>query len=73
MINLTSKIQYFVFISCSFKKKAFEKLVNTSNDELVDEKGFDLLTKMLTIDQIDRITAKEGLIHPYFDSIRQQA
>jgi len=38
-------------------------MVNSSNEELVDEKGFDLLTKLLTIDHIDRITASEALSH----------
>lgn len=47
----------------SYKKKTWDKLVNSSNEELVDEKAFDLLTKMLTIDHIDRITATEALAH----------
>jgi casein kinase II subunit alpha len=48
-------------------------LVNSSNEELVDEKAFDLLTRMLTINHIDRATATEALLHPYFESIRSQA
>ena len=39
----------------------------------MDESAFDLLTKMLTIDHIDRISANEALSHKYFESIRQQA
>jgi hypothetical protein len=37
--------------------------VNSSNEELVDEKAYDLLAKMLTIDHIDRATATEALGH----------
>ena len=54
----------------SFKKKPWERLVNTTNEELVDERVFDLMTKMLKIDHIERITASEALLHPYFDPIR---
>ena len=38
----------------------------------MDEKVFDLMTKMLRIDHIERITASEALHHPYFDPIRQE-
>jgi casein kinase II subunit alpha len=58
------------FTSYSFKKKQFEKLVNSSNEELVDDRVYDLLSKMLKIDHIERITATEALLHPYFDPIR---
>jgi casein kinase II subunit alpha len=63
-IKTTSLIPY------SFKKKQFEKLVNSSNEELVDDRVYDLLIKMLKIDHIERITATEALLHPYFDPIR---
>jgi len=57
----------------SYKKKAFEKLVNSSNEELVDDRVYDLLTKMLKIDHLERVTASEALLHPYFDPVRQEA
>lgn len=36
-----------------------------------DELAIDLLSKMLIYDPAKRITAKEALQHPYFDSMRQ--
>lgn len=67
--NSLSKIKG-PFKTFSYKKKPWDKLVNSSNEELVDDKAFDLLTKMLTIDHIDRCTASEALAHSYFESIR---
>jgi casein kinase II subunit alpha len=58
---------------CSYKKKPWDKLVNTTNEELVDSLVFDLLTEMLKIDHIERISAKKALAHSYFDPIRAEA
>jgi serine/threonine protein kinase len=68
MISLSSK-KICILIVFSFKKKSWEKLVNSQNEDLVDEKAYDLLTRMLTIDHIDRITASEALRHPYFEPV----
>ena len=38
---------------------------------MVDERAFDLLSKMLKIDHIERISASEALQHPYFEPIRK--
>lgn len=38
----------------------------------MDDRVFDLMSKMLKIDHIERITASEALLHPYFDPIRQE-
>ena len=45
----------------SYKKKPWEKLVNSQNEDLINEKAFDLLTRMLTIDHTERITSTEAL------------
>ena len=54
---------------CSYKKKPWEKMVNSSNEDLVDERAFDLLTRMLTIDHTQRITSQEALQHRYFEGL----
>ncbi len=64
---------YFDDKLVSFKKKSWDKLVNSSNEELVDDRVYDLLTSMLKVDHHERITASEALFHPFFDPIRQQA
>ena len=33
--------------------------------------GLDLLSKMLTLDPLDRISANDALKHSFFDSIRE--
>ena len=55
----------------SFKKKAWDKMVNSTNADLVDKTAFDLLTKMLTIDHSQRISSQEALTHPYFKPIKE--
>jgi serine/threonine protein kinase len=35
----------------------------------MDEVALDLLSKMLTLDPLQRITAKKALDHPYFDDL----
>lgn len=44
--------------------------MNATNDKLVDDKVFDLLGKLLTVDHTLRITAREAIQHPYFDEVR---
>ena len=61
---------YFQENLLNFKKKPWAKFVNKDNEDLVDETAFDLLTSMLMIDHTERITAKEALKHPYFNSIK---
>ena len=44
--------------------------MTSQNEDLIDERGFDLLTQMLKIDHTERITARQALQHPYFDEVR---
>ena len=54
--------EYFEEHLLNFKKKPWEKFVNSSNVDLICQKqGFDLLTKMLKIDHQERITAAEAI------------
>eukprot|EP00698_Gefionella_okellyi_P023450 TRINITY_DN8022_c0_g1_i1.p1 TRINITY_DN8022_c0_g1~~TRINITY_DN8022_c0_g1_i1.p1 ORF type:complete len:236 (+),score=18.04 TRINITY_DN8022_c0_g1_i1:342-1049(+) len=39
---------------------------------LLDEDGLDLLSKLLAMDPLQRISAKEALAHPYFRAMRAQ-
>ncbi len=61
---------YFKEHLINYKKKEWAKYVNASNESLVCDEGFDLLTKMLKIDHTERLTPKEAILHPYFDSVR---
>lgn len=46
--------------------------VNKDNASKCNEQAIDLLERMLCYDKNDRITAREAIDHPYFDSIRSQ-
>jgi casein kinase II subunit alpha len=52
----------------NFKKKPWDKFVSSLNSHLLSEPEprdavFDLLTRMLTIDHTNRITAREAINH----------
>ena len=51
------------------KKVSWNSLMNKHNIEYMDKEGLDLLSRMLIYNPIQRITAKEALLHPYFKSI----
>eukprot|EP00826_Nyctotherus_ovalis_P038950 TRINITY_DN3699_c0_g1_i1.p1 TRINITY_DN3699_c0_g1~~TRINITY_DN3699_c0_g1_i1.p1 ORF type:complete len:246 (-),score=60.09 TRINITY_DN3699_c0_g1_i1:175-912(-) len=53
-----------------YPKKPFTEFINKKNKNLVNDHALDLLEKMLTYDKNERITAKDAMKHPYFDSIR---
>ena len=62
---------YFKQNLLNFSKKDWYKFVNVKNEEIVcQDHGFNLLTKMLTIDHTERITAQEAIAHPFFDEVR---
>lgn len=52
------------------KKKNFEVYINEDNKDLATKDALDLLNKLLVYDHDKRITAKEALYHPFFDSVK---
>ena len=44
--------------------------MDEKNTETATEMAIDLLDKMMIYDHADRITPKDALDHPYFDSVR---
>ncbi|KAK8860523.1 hypothetical protein M9Y10_012188 [Tritrichomonas musculus] len=50
----------------------WDKVISSTRSMKRDNEAFDLLKKLLTIDHAERITAKEALMHPFFDSIRDE-
>jgi casein kinase II subunit alpha len=53
-----------------YPRKTFDKFVNSDNQKYASPVVFDLLDKVLRFDHMDRLTCREAMLHPYFDSIR---
>lgn len=51
-------------------KKGFYAWVNEGNRHLSDPDAIELLSRMLTIDHVERFTARECMTHKYFDEVR---
>lgn len=50
--------------------KKWKSFVKITNEDLSSDEAFDLLDKCLQYDHMDRITAEEALLHPYFNPVR---
>jgi len=55
----------------SYPKKPWQKFVTNENAPLCNDEAFDLLSKMLIYDHAERITPKDAMDHPYFETVRQ--
>lgn len=54
------------------KGTGWESFVNPNAPEKIPPDAFDILNKMTIIDHRQRITAKEAMMHPFFDSVREK-
>jgi len=53
--------------------RKWTKYVTDANRALAGPEALDLLSKVLVLDHQQRLTAKQALAHPYFDSVRADA
>jgi len=53
-------------------RKPWKKFVSPENKALATPESMDFLDKLLRYDQQERLTAREAMMHPYFDVIRNQ-
>ena len=50
------------------QRRSFNQFINDDNKHLVTQEALDLLDKTLVIDHENRLTIKEVLQHPFFES-----
>ena len=55
-----------------YPKTSLWDFLNEENADLMQEDVIDLLEKLLVYDPNERLSAAEALLHPYFDSVREQ-
>jgi casein kinase II subunit alpha len=51
-------------------KKAWSKFITQENAHLVTQEAMDFVGKLLRYDHNERLTAKEAMAHPWFDTVR---
>lgn len=54
------------------EKKPWKDFIKPENKDLCPPEAIDLLSKMLIYDRAERITPKEAMEHPYFNSVREK-
>lgn len=57
----------------NFPARSLDKFVTSGNQHLAVPEALDLLSKVLVVDHALRLTAKQCLLHPYFDPVREAA
>eukprot|EP00761_Pharyngomonas_kirbyi_P009007 gb/GECH01009022.1/.p1 GENE.gb/GECH01009022.1/~~gb/GECH01009022.1/.p1 ORF type:complete len:476 (+),score=102.37 gb/GECH01009022.1/:1-1428(+) len=62
----TQRFEFNHYPESQLRKMFPQKPKSAEKDVYLSEKGFDLLSKMLTYNPKERISAKEALEHPYF-------
>ncbi|KAH3665751.1 hypothetical protein OGAPHI_003939 [Ogataea philodendri] len=56
-----------------YLKRQWVRYVNQNNQHLVSDEFLDFIDKILRYDHNERLTAKESMMHPYFDPVRNVA
>ncbi|ODQ44958.1 hypothetical protein PICMEDRAFT_17463 [Pichia membranifaciens NRRL Y-2026] len=56
-----------------YTRRPWTRFVTANNNSLVSEDFLDLIDKVLRYDHQERLTAKEAMMHPYFDPVRDDA
>ena len=66
-LKLTSAVKKAIG---NYPKVPLESYINSNNSHLCCNHSLDLVGKMLTVDDQERITVRECLSHPYFDDVK---
>ncbi|KYQ99975.1 hypothetical protein DLAC_11554 [Tieghemostelium lacteum] len=55
-----------------YSKKNWDRYIPYENDDIAHPLAIDFLDKLLKFDPQERLTAKEAMNHPYFDSLKKK-
>eukprot|EP00826_Nyctotherus_ovalis_P038166 TRINITY_DN3561_c0_g2_i1.p1 TRINITY_DN3561_c0_g2~~TRINITY_DN3561_c0_g2_i1.p1 ORF type:complete len:223 (+),score=43.28 TRINITY_DN3561_c0_g2_i1:79-669(+) len=55
----------------SYPQIPFESFVKPENKKLANKEALDMLGRMLVYDKAERITARDAMLHPYFEPVRK--
>ncbi len=53
-------------------KKRWDRFRHSENQHLVSEEAIDFLDKLLRYDQLERLTAREAMDHPFFQPVLER-
>lgn len=53
-------------------RKPWKKFITPENKQLASSEAIDFLDKLLRYDQVERVTSREAMQHPYFAIIQEQ-
>jgi casein kinase II subunit alpha len=56
-----------------YTRRPWTRFINPNNNHLICDEVLDLIDKVLRYDHQERLTAKEAMMHPYFDLVRNDA
>lgn len=52
-----------------YSRKQWKQFVNSVNLHLVSPEALDIINKLVRIDHSERLTARESMAHPYFETV----
>jgi len=55
-----------------YPRKPWSRFITSDNQHLISNEAIDFLDKLLRYDHQERLTAQEGMDHPYFDQVREE-
>lgn len=56
----------------TYPARPWTKFMNSENSKYTSPEALDFLDKLLKYDHKQRLTAKEAMLHPYFDEVRRR-
>lgn len=55
-----------------YQRKPWSRFLTTENQRFISNEAIDFLDKLLQYDHQERLTARQAMMHPYFEPVRQR-